>query len=121
MWLEASQQNPPDADHERPQQGADQVEPGPVAEQVEIGERQRGQVRVLLHGEDVRPDAIRVAAARDERVEAFTSTLWPGVHNYSYMTTATTPGVFVVPPAKAEEMYAPETFGRSASDKVIVR
>jgi len=26
----------------------------------------------------------------------------------------------VVPPAKAEEMYAPETFGRSAGDRVIV-
>jgi uncharacterized protein YfaS (alpha-2-macroglobulin family) len=28
--------------------------------------------------------------------------------------------VFVAPPAKAEEMYAPETFGRSSSDRVIV-
>jgi uncharacterized protein YfaS (alpha-2-macroglobulin family) len=25
-----------------------------------------------------------------------------------------------VPPAKAEEMYQPETFGRSASAKVII-
>jgi len=33
---------------------------------------------------------------------------------------ATTPGTFVVPPAKAEEMYSPEVFGRSASDLVIV-
>jgi uncharacterized protein YfaS (alpha-2-macroglobulin family) len=57
---------------------------------------------------------------RDERVEAFTSLLWEGVHNYDYVARATTPGDFVVPPAKAEEMYAPETFGRSASDRVIV-
>ena len=57
---------------------------------------------------------------RDERVEAFTSFLWEGVHNYSYTARATTPGTFVVPPTKAEEMYAPETFGRSASDRVIV-
>ena len=57
---------------------------------------------------------------RDERVEAFTSLLWEGVHEYTYVARATTPGVFVVPPAKAEEMYMPETFGRSASDKVIV-
>jgi uncharacterized protein YfaS (alpha-2-macroglobulin family) len=42
------------------------------------------------------------------------------VHSYSYVARATTPGTFVVPPAKAEEMYQPETFGRSSSAKVIV-
>jgi hypothetical protein len=57
---------------------------------------------------------------RDERAEAFSSLLWQGVWNYSYVARATTPGQFVVPPAKAEEMYAPETFGRSASDFVKV-
>ena len=57
---------------------------------------------------------------RDERAEAFTSLLWEGVYNYAYVARATTPGTFVVPPTKAEEMYHPETFGRSASDKVIV-
>ncbi len=57
---------------------------------------------------------------RDERVEAFTSLLWEGVYNYSYVARATTPGSFVAPPAKAEEMYHPETFGRSSSDRVIV-
>lgn len=57
---------------------------------------------------------------RDERVEAFASLLWEGVYNYSYVARATTPGVFVVPPAKAEEMYHPETFGRGGTDRVIV-
>ncbi len=57
---------------------------------------------------------------RDERAEAFTSYLWAGVHGYSYMARATTPGAFVAPPAKAEEMYAPETFGRSGTDWVVV-
>ncbi len=57
---------------------------------------------------------------RDERAEAFTSLLWAGVHTYTYVTRATTPGTFVAPPAKAEEMYHPETFGRSATDKVVV-
>jgi hypothetical protein len=57
---------------------------------------------------------------RDERVEAFTSLLWEGVYNYSYVARATTPGVFIVPPSKAEEMYHPETFGRGASDRVVV-
>jgi len=57
---------------------------------------------------------------RDERVEAFTTLLWEGVHTYSYVARATTPGRFVVPPPKAEEMYHPETFGRGATDTVVV-
>jgi alpha-2-macroglobulin len=58
---------------------------------------------------------------RDERAEAFTTLLWDGVYTYSYVARATTPGEFVAPPAKAEEMYSPEVFGRSATDRVIVR
>lgn len=57
---------------------------------------------------------------RDERVEAFTSLLWEGVYTYSYVARATTPGNFVVPPTKAEEMYHPETFGRGKSDRVVI-
>jgi uncharacterized protein YfaS (alpha-2-macroglobulin family) len=57
---------------------------------------------------------------RDERAEVFTSLLWDGVYEYSYIARATTPGQFVVPPTKAEEMYSPEVFGRSGSDRVVV-
>ena len=57
---------------------------------------------------------------RDERAEAFSSLLWEGVYNYTYVARATTPGNFVVPPAKAEEMYHPETFGRTGTDFVKV-
>jgi uncharacterized protein YfaS (alpha-2-macroglobulin family) len=57
---------------------------------------------------------------RDERAEAFTSLLWEGVYNYSYVARATTPGQFIAPPAKAEEMYHPETFGRTGTDFVKV-
>jgi uncharacterized protein YfaS (alpha-2-macroglobulin family) len=57
---------------------------------------------------------------RDERAEAFASLLWEGVHSYDYVARATTPGNFVVPPPKAEEMYMPETFGRGASDRVVI-
>ncbi len=57
---------------------------------------------------------------RDDRTEAFSSYLWAGTHEYSYVARATTPGTFVVPPAKAEEIYAPEVFGRSGSDTVII-
>jgi alpha-2-macroglobulin len=57
---------------------------------------------------------------RDDRVEAFTSYLEGGTYEYTYIARATTPGQFVVPPAKAEELYAPEVFGRSASATVVV-
>src|SRR5690606_11258243 len=57
---------------------------------------------------------------RDERAEAFTTLLYEGAYEYSYVARATTPGTFVAPPAKAEEMYHPDTFGRSATDWVIV-
>ncbi len=57
---------------------------------------------------------------RDERVEAFASLLYDGVWDYTYVAKATTPGVYVVPPSKAEEMYSPETFGRGGGDRMIV-
>ena len=57
---------------------------------------------------------------RDERAEAFSSLVWSGVYTYSYVARATTPGRFVVPPAKAEEMYHPETFGRTGTDILVV-
>ena len=57
---------------------------------------------------------------RDDRAEAFTNVLAAGAYEYTYVATATTPGTFVAPPPRAEEMYAPETFGRGASDTVIV-
>jgi hypothetical protein len=42
------------------------------------------------------------------------------VYTYSYVARATTPGAFVVPPAKAEETYHPETFGCGKTDHVRV-
>jgi len=57
---------------------------------------------------------------RDDRTEAFTTLLPAGTYTYSYIARATTPGTFVVPPTRAEEMYAPETFGRTATDKMII-
>ncbi|MDO8391342.1 MAG: alpha-2-macroglobulin family protein [Actinomycetota bacterium] len=57
---------------------------------------------------------------RSDRTEAFTTLLPAGVYSYEYIARATTPGTFVVPPTRAEEMYAPETFGRSATDKVVI-
>jgi uncharacterized protein YfaS (alpha-2-macroglobulin family) len=57
---------------------------------------------------------------RDDRAEAFTTYLDGGTYEYSYVARATTPGTYVVPPTRAEEMYAPEVFGRSATDTVVI-
>jgi hypothetical protein len=57
---------------------------------------------------------------RDQRAEVYAQWVNGGTFTYSYVARATTPGVFVAPPTKAEEMYAPETFGRAASDIVSV-
>lgn len=57
---------------------------------------------------------------RDDRAEAFTSLLPAGTYTWSYVARATTPGTFVVPPPHAEEMYSPETFGRGATERVVV-
>ena len=52
---------------------------------------------------------------RDDRVLMFADRLWAGVYSHSYTARATTPGKFVAGPARAEEMYAPESFGRTAT------
>ena len=57
---------------------------------------------------------------RDERVEAFASLVYPGVHTYTYTALATTPGEYVLPPLKAEEMYSPEVFGRTQTARLTV-
>ncbi|MCH7788555.1 MAG: hypothetical protein IH940_03845, partial [Acidobacteria bacterium] len=57
---------------------------------------------------------------RDDRAEAMASLMPAGTYGYDYIARATTPGRFVVPPTRAEEIYAPETFGRAGSDIVVV-
>ncbi|MFT6292658.1 MAG: hypothetical protein ACJAR2_003275 [Ilumatobacter sp.] len=58
---------------------------------------------------------------RDDRAEAFATYLPGGTYEYTYVARATTLGEFVVPPTRAEEIFAPEVFGRSASDIVTVK
>ncbi len=57
---------------------------------------------------------------RDDRVLYFSDHLPPGVHLQSFIARATTPGKFVLKPAHAEEMYAPEVFGRSDGGTLTV-
>jgi uncharacterized protein YfaS (alpha-2-macroglobulin family) len=57
----------------------------------------------------------------DDRVDLFATRLGEGTHEFSYLVRATTAGTFIAAPLRAEEMYAPEIFGRTASDVVEVK
>jgi uncharacterized protein YfaS (alpha-2-macroglobulin family) len=57
---------------------------------------------------------------RDDRVLMFADWLPAGVHSLSLVARATTPGTFVLQPARAEEMYTPEVFGRSDGGTFVV-
>ncbi|MBI3183718.1 MAG: alpha-2-macroglobulin [Myxococcales bacterium] len=50
---------------------------------------------------------------RDSRVVLFADHLPPGIHVSSFVARATTPGTFLLKPARGELMYEPEVFGRS--------
>lgn len=56
---------------------------------------------------------------RDQQTEAFRG-VFPGEGILSYKARACTKGEFIAAPATVEEMYAPETFGRSRVDRVVV-
>lgn len=57
---------------------------------------------------------------RDQQTEVFSAKLPAGQYEYTYLIRATTPGDFVVPSAKVEEMYNSETYGTTAPDRVLV-
>ncbi|UJR18463.1 hypothetical protein I4U23_005368 [Adineta vaga] len=57
----------------------------------------------------------------DERVEAFNSLLWPDIYQCTYTIRTTSSGIFIIPSARAEEMYSPENFGRCATENVIIK
>jgi uncharacterized protein YfaS (alpha-2-macroglobulin family) len=57
----------------------------------------------------------------DDRVQLFATRLSEGTHVYSYVARATTSGTFRTAPARAEEMYTPEIFGRTASTVIEVK
>ncbi|MFA6458507.1 MAG: Ig-like domain-containing protein [Patescibacteria group bacterium] len=50
---------------------------------------------------------------RDDQVFLFADDLPAGVYEYEYLVRATTPGKFRLRPARAYEMYFPETFGQT--------
>jgi len=57
---------------------------------------------------------------RDDAFFAFADELPAGVYQLTYLTRATTPGTFHERPARAWEMYFPETFGQTAGKLVTI-
>ncbi len=52
---------------------------------------------------------------RDEKAVFFTTYLWEGVHEYTYLIRATTAGSYRVMPTEVMPMYEPDIWGRSPS------
>lgn len=57
----------------------------------------------------------------DDRVQLFATRLGEGDHTFSYVVRATTAGTFRTAPARAEEMYTPEIFGRTPTTVIEVK
>ncbi len=57
----------------------------------------------------------------DDRVVLFATRLSEGRHEFSYLVRATTSGTFTVAGTRAEEMYAPEVYGRSTPVVVEIK
>jgi uncharacterized protein YfaS (alpha-2-macroglobulin family) len=57
----------------------------------------------------------------DDRVQLFATRLSEGRHVFTYVARATTAGTYRTAPARAEEMYEPEIFGRTATAVIEVR
>jgi hypothetical protein len=57
----------------------------------------------------------------DDRVQLFATRLSEGQHEFTYVVRATTAGTFRTAPARAEEMYEPEVFGRTATAIIEVK
>jgi len=57
----------------------------------------------------------------DDRVQLFATRLSEGTHEFSYIVRATTAGTFRTAPARVEEMYEPEVFGRTGTAIIEVK
>lgn len=58
---------------------------------------------------------------RDDRVVLFVDHVPRGFYEFTYFVKVTNRGDYVVPPAKAQEMYNPEIFGTTGKQDVMVR
>jgi uncharacterized protein YfaS (alpha-2-macroglobulin family) len=58
--------------------------------------------------------------SHDDRVFLYNEELAPGVYEYEYYLRALIPGTYQHLPARAEELYFPEIFGRTSGDIITV-
>lgn len=58
---------------------------------------------------------------RDDRALFFLDELPAGTRRIAHVVRATAKGTFLAPPARIEEMYAPETFGRTGARTITVK
>ncbi|HEX3770772.1 MAG TPA: MG2 domain-containing protein [Polyangiaceae bacterium] len=56
----------------------------------------------------------------DDKVLTFIPHVDPGLYHFQYLARATTPGDFIVPPSRAEGMYAPDVRGRTGATRFTV-
>ncbi len=61
-----------------------------------------------------------VRELRDDRAVFFIDRMPAGMYRYRYLARATTFGTYILPPTRAEEMYTPEVFGRTAAGTIQV-
>ncbi len=57
---------------------------------------------------------------RDDEVVLYADHMPAGIHVQSYLARATTPGDYAHPAAMVEQMYAPDTFGRTNAARFVV-
>ena len=62
----------------------------------------------------------RVAEARDDRFVAALDLRNRRAERIAYVVRAVTPGTYTLPGAVVEDMYRPDTFGRSATGRVVI-
>ena len=56
----------------------------------------------------------------DDGLKLYATYMPPGIHTFSYLARATTPGNYALPAARVEEMYRPENFGRTEQGRFTV-
>lgn len=57
---------------------------------------------------------------RDDRVAIYADHMPAGIHVQTYLARATTPGDYAHPAATIEQMYTPDTFGRTEAGRFVV-
>ena len=94
----------------------DRAEPDPGDDEEEGDDDARARV---VSGRKYDPSAF-IREVRDDRVLFFVDHMGAGMYRYRYLARATTPGRYVLPPTRAEEMYTPEVFGRTGAAVIDV-